>query len=74
MGERTRERLQGAFEVGPFRSVEEVVRRARLSRAEALHLARAGGFEAFEPGRRKAAWEALRAVGRILVHLEPPSR
>jgi len=38
----------------------------RLSRAEALHLARAGAFEAFEPGRRKAAWEALRAAGDTL--------
>ncbi|HEX6068207.1 MAG TPA: error-prone DNA polymerase [Longimicrobiaceae bacterium] len=66
MGERTRERLQGAFAEGPFRSVEDVVRRARLSRAEALHLARAGGFEAFEPGRRRGAWEALRAAGDVL--------
>jgi len=42
------------------------VRRARLTRAEALHLARAGAFEAFQPGRRKAAWEALRAAGDLL--------
>ena len=33
---------------------------------DALHLARAGAFEAFEPGRRKAAWEALRAAGDLL--------
>ncbi|HET7275985.1 MAG TPA: hypothetical protein VFI91_12525, partial [Longimicrobiaceae bacterium] len=32
----------------------------------ALHLARAGALEAFEPGRRKAAWEALRAAGDTL--------
>jgi error-prone DNA polymerase len=31
-----------------------------------LHLARAGAFEAFEPGRRAAAWEALRAAGDLL--------
>jgi error-prone DNA polymerase len=43
-----------------------VVKRARLNRAEALHLARAGAFEAFERGRRKAAWEALRAAGDLL--------
>src|SRR5690606_19826282 len=66
MGERTRERLQQACLEGPFRSVEDVVRRARLTRSEALHLARAGAFEAFEPGRRRAAWEALRASGDVL--------
>jgi hypothetical protein len=43
-----------------------VVRRAQLTRAEALHLARAGAFEAFEPGRRRAAWEALRVAGDVL--------
>jgi error-prone DNA polymerase len=43
-----------------------VIRRAKLSRADALHIARSGAFEAFEPGRRRAAWEALRAVGDVL--------
>jgi error-prone DNA polymerase len=42
------------------------VRRAQLTRADALHLARAGAFETFLPGRRKAAWEALRAAGDLL--------
>src|SRR5690606_7191066 len=28
--------------------------------------ARAGAFEAFEPGRRRAAWEALRVAGDLL--------
>jgi error-prone DNA polymerase len=46
--------------------VGDVVRRAQLNRADALHLARAGAFEAFSPGRRKAAWEALRAIGDVL--------
>jgi len=63
LGEGTREALQRARAEGPFRSVEDVIRRAHLSRAEALHLARAGAFEAFEPGRRRAAWEAIRTVG-----------
>jgi error-prone DNA polymerase len=31
-----------------------------------MHLARAGALEAFQPGRRKAAWEALRAAGDLL--------
>lgn len=66
LGEKTREQLQQAREDGPFESIADVVKRANLTRADALHLARAGAFEAFEPGRRKAAWEALRAAGDLL--------
>jgi error-prone DNA polymerase len=66
LGEKTRDALQHAHAEGPFTGVTDVVRRAQLSRAEAIQLARAGAFEAFEPGRRRAAWEALRAVGDIL--------
>ncbi len=66
LGERAREALVAAREDGPFTSIQDVMRRARLGRAEALHLARAGAFEAFEPGRRRAAWEALRAAGDAL--------
>ena len=66
LGDRAREALQAARAEAPFTSVRDVVRRARLTREEALHLARAGAFEAFEPGRRRAAWEALRAAGDML--------
>lgn len=66
LGERARAALQDARAAGPFGSVEEVVRRAGLGAAEALHLARAGAVEAWEPGRRAAAWEALRAAGDTL--------
>jgi error-prone DNA polymerase len=66
VGEATRQALRAARDRSPFRSVEDVVRRASLGRAEALHLARAGAFEAFEPGRREAAWEALRVAGDTL--------
>jgi error-prone DNA polymerase len=66
LGERTGEALRAARADGPFTSIEDVIRRARLTRAEALHIARAGAFEAFQPGRRKAAWEALRAAGDLL--------
>ncbi|MEX2281629.1 MAG: error-prone DNA polymerase [Gemmatimonadota bacterium] len=66
LGEKTREALQSARRDAPFTSIEDVVRRAKLTRAEALHIARAGAFEAFQPGRRKAAWEALRAAGDLL--------
>jgi error-prone DNA polymerase len=50
----------------PFTSIEDIVLRARLKRADALHLARAGAFAAWEPDRRRAAWEALRACGDSL--------
>jgi error-prone DNA polymerase len=63
VGASAREALVEARRAGPFTSVEDVVGRARLSRTDALHLARAGAFEAFEPGRRRAAWEALRSAG-----------
>jgi error-prone DNA polymerase len=66
LGEEARDRLQQAREGGPFRGIEDVIARAGLTRADALHLARAGAFEAFEPGRRKAAWEALRAAADTL--------
>ncbi len=66
LGEKTRAALQCARADGPFTSIADVIRRAQLTRADALHLARAGAFEAFEPGRRKAAWEALRAAGDLL--------
>lgn len=66
LGEKARESLQDAHRRGPFKSIQDVVRRAELTRADALQLARAGAFEAFRPGRRKAAWEALRAAGDLL--------
>lgn len=66
MGEKARERLRAAHADGPFTSIQDVIRRAELGRAEALHLARAGALEAFEPGRYAAAWEALRAAGDLL--------
>ena len=40
-----------------------MVRRARLERAGAIAVAQGGAFAAWEPDRRKAAWEALRAAG-----------
>ncbi|MSR02899.1 MAG: DNA polymerase III subunit alpha [Gemmatimonadetes bacterium] len=50
----------------PFRDVADVVVRAKLARSDAMALARAGAFEAWQPDRRKAAWEALRHVGDTL--------
>jgi error-prone DNA polymerase len=50
----------------PFTSIEDVVLRAHLRRPDALHLARAGAFSGWEPDRRRAGWEALRACGDLL--------
>jgi error-prone DNA polymerase len=50
----------------PFTSIEDVVLRAKLRRDDVLHLARAAAFAAWEPDRRRAGWEALRAVGDSL--------
>jgi error-prone DNA polymerase len=66
MGERTLEKLRRAHEAAPFTSVEDVVARARLTRTESTSLALAGAFGAWEPDRRKASWEALRAVSDTL--------
>ena len=49
--------------LAPFRGIEDVVRRARIGRRDAIALARANAFVEWEPERRKAAWEALRHVG-----------
>ena len=73
LGDRARDALLRAHGEGPFTSIEDVVRRGQLTRAEALHLARAGALEAFEPGRRHAAWEALRVAGDLLP-LAPAAR
>jgi error-prone DNA polymerase len=50
----------------PFTSIEDVVRRCSLERSEALAIARSGAFSAWEPDRRKAAWDALRVCGDTL--------
>ena len=66
MGSTVIDRLKAAHEIRSFSSIEDVVRRATLSRTESLSFARAGAFAAWAPDRRHAAWEALRATGDIL--------
>jgi error-prone DNA polymerase len=63
VGDKAIERLTAARKSGPFDSIDDVVRRARLTRAEALGLARAGAFAAWEPDRRHAAWAAIGSAG-----------
>ncbi len=63
VGERTLDWLCAAQSRSPFISIADVVTRVELKRAEALQFARAAAFGAWEPDRRRAGWEALRAVG-----------
>lgn len=66
ISERALESLRGARTAAPFSSIADVTSRARLTRAEVNLLAQAGAFSAWEPDRRKAAWEALRAMNDTL--------
>lgn len=66
IGTKALDQLEAAWKVRPFTSIEDVVRRAGLDRANALFLARAAAFGAWEPDRRKAGWEALRCVSDTL--------
>lgn len=66
VGTKVIDALRAAREHEPFQSVRDVVRRASLSRADALALARAGAFGVWAPDRRQAAWEALHATGDLL--------
>jgi error-prone DNA polymerase len=66
LGEKSLEALKAARGWDRFTSIDDVVQRAKLQRTDALHLARAGAFGAWEPDRRRAAWVAMRAVGDSL--------
>ncbi len=66
LGERTLERLVEAHSIASFASIADVAERVALTRAEGMQLARANAFAAWEPDRRRAAWEALRAVSDAL--------
>jgi error-prone DNA polymerase len=66
LGEKSLDALKAARGWDRFTSIDDVVQRAKLQRTDALHLARAGAFGAWEPDRRRAAWVAMRAVGDSL--------
>jgi error-prone DNA polymerase len=73
MGERSLDALERARGARPFDSIEDLVRRASLTRAEVVAIARAGALSAWEPDRRLAAWEGLRAAGDTLPLAPVPS-
>lgn len=66
IGDTALKELTRIRDLAPFRNIEDVVRRARLGRRDAIALARADALAAWEPDRRKAAWEVLRHVGDTL--------
>jgi error-prone DNA polymerase len=53
------EAVLAARREGPFASVEDLARRARLSRAWLTRLAEAAALRSLSPGRRAALWTAL---------------
>ncbi|MEO8450090.1 MAG: error-prone DNA polymerase [Gemmatimonadota bacterium] len=71
IGGKALDALEKARKDGPFSSIADVIRRTELPRTDVLSLARAGAFAAWEPNRRKAAWEGLRHSGDTLP-LAPP--
>jgi error-prone DNA polymerase len=66
LGEKSLDALKAARGWDRFASIDDVILRAKVQRTDALHLARAGAFGAWEPDRRRAAWVAMRAVGDSL--------
>jgi len=66
LADKVLDRLKAARMDAPFTSIEDVVRRCELGRAEALTLARADVFAVWEQDRRCATWEALRVAGDSL--------
>jgi error-prone DNA polymerase len=64
LGEKARLKLEAALAEGPFTSVGDVVRRARLDRRSLRYLAESGAFDGFVQGgpldkRRAALWKML---------------
>jgi len=57
------EAVLAARRVAPFASVEDLARRARISRAWLSRLAEAGALRSLEPGRRAALWKSLALPG-----------
>jgi len=72
------EGILAARKLAPFASVEDLARRARLSRAWLSRLAEAGALRSLERGRRRALWRSLALSGDDAADLfagrAPPER
>jgi error-prone DNA polymerase len=53
------ERIVQARKAGPFRSIDEFVRRTGLQQASVVRLAKAGAFGSLDLVRRESLWDAL---------------
>ncbi|AOJ02987.1 DNA polymerase [Burkholderia mayonis] len=62
LGEDAARRIEAARAAGPFASVDELARRARLERRDLEALAAANAFAALAGHRRDALWQAVAAV------------
>jgi error-prone DNA polymerase len=71
LGERERETF--AEIPGPYRDLEELVRRTGLSEKSLLALAEAGAFQSLEPHRRKALWAVREIYTRVCDRLLLPA-
>jgi error-prone DNA polymerase len=80
IGTKVAERIVAEREAkGPYRSMEDLVRRAGLTRAQLESLATAGAFDAFDLKRREALWRAGSAaedreefLADSIVTVQPP--
>ncbi|CAN5442035.1 hypothetical protein BH09ACT4_BH09ACT4_23410 [soil metagenome] len=80
IGAKVAERIVAEREAkGPFRSMEDLVRRARLTRSQLESLATAGAFDTLDLKRREALWRAGSAaedreefLADSLVAVQPP--
>jgi error-prone DNA polymerase len=66
-----------ARRLSPFASIEDLARRARLSRAWLSRLAEAGALRSLERGRRRALWRSLAVSGNaddLFAGRAPPER
>ncbi|HEU4382244.1 MAG TPA: DNA polymerase III subunit alpha [Anaeromyxobacteraceae bacterium] len=66
-----------ARRLSPFASIEDLARRARLSRAWLSRLAEAGALRSLERGRRRALWRSLALsgdAGDLFAGRAPPER
>ena len=71
------EGILAARRLAPFASVEDLARRARLSRAWLSRLAEAGALRSLERGRRRALWRSLALSGDaddLFAGRAPPER
>ncbi|MCB9730561.1 MAG: hypothetical protein H6744_07960 [Deltaproteobacteria bacterium] len=69
LGARERERIEAARREGPFRSLEDLVRRADLGERALGQLAEAGALAAFGVDRREALWKVTRLARQTPIPL-----